>query len=773
MTTKDTKNRAVYYINTLFGRPSAIASSAKKMVIIESAFRFFIAFLFSWFPFYDDFSPFAYSFASISGVGVEGLSAVLGATLGYLFHGFNIVTARYIFSCVLCFLTLTLLRRLSISEKSFFRPAVITTVSASTGFVFITDINAAAVFAIETLCVFFSSYAFRYAMSPRTQNPQFSYGLSVAFFAGLAFSSLSGLVLFAVMSLGRFFAVILLMVTAYKCGYSKVCPLAIIMGILMDISGGKDLFFTFVYPFSAVISSIFNKRGSFLFALSYVISNLLASVILYGNYFFLPSLYETFAGSVIFLLIPKSVLAKFYALFPHVMDPNGSVRSRTYIKNRLELAADAFRELYCDTKSMVNINSNDEDIASIFDRAAEISCRKCKKMSTCWHTGYQVTLNVLNDLTSKMVSDGYIDKSDFPSYFSDRCVNLDLFTSALNSELRSLVYRRQYKSKYNENLIAAYNHYADMYLILKNTASEVGGNIDYDYKTERKVQKFLKSMDIPVSASVFKDNSGRLHVELFGTSADMLLDSPDWLDSMSEALGVRLCTTGQIEDGRLVILEAEPYCVSIGLSSLSKDNDNHSGDTGRFFKTDSGIMYIILSDGVGTGKGAEKISRETIKVLELFLKAGFPPETALRILSDAMLLKNEADIYTATIDLMCIDLFSGSCKIYKSGAAPTYVRSGSNVKKLKCTSFFPGFSKDDDFAPDSVKLNFSPDSSAVIISDGILGDSNNDKWLQDIISHWENSSPTEIAKMITAESEKLYGRNDDMTAICVTLSTRK
>ncbi len=183
-------------------------------------------------------------------------------------------------------------------------------------------------------------------------------------------------------------------------------------------------------------------------------------------------------------------------------------------------------------------------------------------------------------------------------------------------------------------------------------------------------------------------------------------------------------------------------------------------------------MYVILSDGIGTGKAAEKCSRDTVGVLELFLKAGLPPETALRILSDAMILKNEAEIYSAAIDLLCIDLFSGRAKIFKSGAAPTYIRNGTSVKKIKNGSFLPGFSTDPDFEPDTSSLHFAPDSTAFIISDGIL-EGRDDGWLVNLLATNLSASPAEQARIITSESEKRFGRNDDMTAICVQFDVRK
>lgn len=673
---------------------------------------------------------------------------------------------------VICYTVQLIPKRFPQSSKYIRIPILAASISFITNLFNINSIESLIFALAEAVVIYISSLAFTKALSPRDKNADFQYGASLMLLLSLALSSFSQIVLFGVLSIGRFFAVLLIMITAYKCGYSKACPLAIFLGISMDLTSGRSVFFLFIYTFTAVISSLCTKKGMFVFSLCYVCANFASALILKSNYFFIPSLYEAFSASIIFMLIPHSILSKYRALFPIESSAEGAVRSRQYIKEKIDLAAEAFKELYTSSKNIITDNANDESIAVCFDRAAEISCRGCKKVNLCWSRDYEVTLDVLNNLSGKMLKNGYIEQSDFPEYFLDRCIHPELFVSSINSELRSLVYRREYKNKFRENLSAAYSHYADMYLMLKNTAAEVGGEIAYDSKIEKKIRKYLRSIDTSVNASAFRDRSGRLHIELFGDCAHRLIAENSWLDELSEAISIRMCTSGEIVDGRLVVLEAEPYCVSVGISSLAKDGLHH-GDTGRFFKTDEGILYVILSDGMGSGAGAEKTSREAVKVLELFLRAGLPPEMALKIMSDAFILKNETGLFTATVDLLCIDLFSGSSKIYKTGAAPTYIAFPGDVRRLSKRGFSPGLGlarqSDEDT---SMRLNLTPDSGAIIISDGVLG-SGDDSWLFELLKNGAGQSPSELAKKITEKSRSLFGKADDITAICVKFETRK
>ena len=52
---------------------------------------------------------------------------------------------------------------------------------------------------------------------------------------------------------------------------------------------------------------------------------------------------------------------------------------------------------------------------------------------------------------------------------------------------------------------------------------------------------------------------------------------------------------------------------------MRKKGENVSGDRGTYFKTDAGVLCVILSDGMGTGEDAAAESVEAVQILERFL----------------------------------------------------------------------------------------------------------------------------------------------------------
>ena len=87
---------------------------------------------------------------------------------------------------------------------------------------------------------------------------------------------------------------------------------------------------------------------------------------------------------------------------------------------------------------------------------------------------------------------------------------------------------------------------------------------------------------------------------------------------------------------------------------------------------------------MGCGEAAASESRRVIEILESFLRAGVDPAVAMKTLNSVMLLKCGDNWGFATVDLMCVDLFTGETCFYKYGAAPSYVNGSRGIRRIKC-----------------------------------------------------------------------------------------
>ena len=400
-------------------------------------------------------------------------------------------------------------------------------------------------------------------------------------------------------------------------------------------------------------------------------------------------------------------------------------------------------------------------------------CVLCQLKEECWIACGNDTLNAMNDATAAMMRRGRLESADFPKYFRDRCVSLHEFTEVVNGELRLRSYRRRMKQMMQEERALLFEQYRDFSDVLADSARALDSVHGADPLSERRLIRYLRSLGIEADAAVFRDDRGRLHAAIESASLRSVIDRPEFLDGMSAVLGVRLCIPErQLKENSLILLEAEPLSASVGIAAVRKRGETVSGDRGTYFKTDSGQLCVILSDGMGTGPEAADGSINTIRILESFLRAGVSPSSAMKLLNAAALARDTESWGYATVDLMCIDLFTGDACFYKYGAAPSYVKNGNVIRKIKSRSFAAGLKYEAGKAPDVMHMHLKPGSIAVIASDGVVSDGK-DLWLRKLLEKTTAEDMKTLAGAVIRSAVREYGRNDDMTALAVKVEVRK
>ena len=749
---------------------------------VEYALRFLLAFLLSRVKIFSDFAPFGVAFAGACPPGVAGLLTATGSILGYATGGALLWSLKYIAAIILIRAALRVFRGTVVYDQFWFAPSAVFLAMGCVGFVYAADsgwmVSPTVMFVTETALSAGFTFFYAVALSPWIDGAEWksrlSHTVSSVALIATVLMSMSAWVLFGTLSIGRTFAVIIVMLTAFRGSLEAGCACGAAVGVAMDLASGGAPVFTMTYALSALTAGIFSKKGRLIFLLPFIITNSVVVIWVWKYTGSLYALYDAFAASVIFLLLPDSLLAKINTLFPvEAGGGYGFLRAREYARDRVELVSEAFHGIFDAVRTASGGTDMCENPAIIFDRASDCVCRACTNSCRCWQQEYSETYDIMNNLTAKLLRDGAISVGDLPKRFADRCEKSRDLVAAINSETRTFLTRRQFKMRLSETHSAALNQYGDVSAILKSLSEELGGQVTVEAPLERKLIKYLRGLNINASAAVFRIRGGRLRAEIRSSSLYLLLKDSEYLDKLSVVLGTRLCTSEiRSEADRLVLLEAEPLSAAIGVATAKKNGQSISGDKSVYFRTDEGFLYVLLSDGMGTGPEAALISNATASILERFLKAGVAPELALRILSDLMLLKNDSSLESATVDLLALDMFSGDSKLFKYGAAASYVKKGSSVRRVSGSSFPSGLLCGTAGEQNScTKLHLAPGVFTVMVSDGV-NQGSNDKWLRDFLTDCESDDPVEISRSILASATEKFGKADDMTVLTIRTSER-
>ncbi len=725
-------------------------------------------------------SPFGIAMLATLGSGLGGCFCLLGDLIGY-YAGFGVQAGTQMAAgCVMVYLISRFMREKWLQRQRWYPAAIasiafgITRVSLYWMYGGFSVLILVRMVLLILLC---AAAAFCYAdvadlVEPRTVNAEICRSVSVVFLLACLLLGLSRFVLYHFVSFGRILSVVILLILSRTGGPLCGAASGIVVGVSMDIGAGCGAYFTAAYALSGLISGLFSKHRKAYFVISFILVNALTLFCMPASALRIPSLIEAAAGNIVFLLLPGKWVLSVGSFVQPQRAGRGESGLRRYLAGRVGSMAHAYRALFDVASAATQAAENDADPAKVFDRAAERVCISCHHQQQCWITEAGETMNVLNDVTAAIQKTGMLSAKDFPDYFQERCPRLHEYTEVVNGELRLRAYRSRMQEQVREERAVLWDQYRDFSEILGASAKSLGTVYGADPVAERMLIRYLRTLGVEADASVFRDDRGRLHAAIESRYLDPLLRSEDYLDGLSAVLGVRLCMPEyQAREDSIILLEAEPLSASVGIAAVRKQGESVSGDRGTYFKTDRGELCVILSDGMGTGKAAAEGSIGAIRILENFLRAGVAPSNAMKLLNAASLVRDTENWGYATVDLMCIDLFSGDASFYKYGAAPSYVRTGSVIRKIRCSSYAAGLEYEAGKAPDVMRMKLKPGSVAVIASDGILSDGK-DLWLRKLLQETDGSDMKALAGLVVQSAIKAYGKNDDMTALAIKVEVR-
>ncbi len=747
------------------------------------ALRFLAGFLLSRAVIFEECAPFGVGFVAASGSGAGGLFSLLGAVCGYMSLWGDLESLKYVAVLVLVFCAAFVFRGTAAARRVFFVPVVTLITGALIGLVFVLGQGFSAVelllFVTELTLMAAGSYFYKVALDGAQEEGDLRRSIGQLVLMATLLLSLSGWVMFGVVHPARVFACVFVLQSAHQGGVGVGSATGLAVGLAIDMGMGRP-FFSMAYGVSGLLAGMFQRRNKLVTAILFVITCGVAALWAGDAALRNATLFETFIASVLFMLIPEKGGAR------SIRSLESDVRTRehdgkrmqNYVRRRLENSSSAFREVYESLQGVfdgLGRQRNDNDIATVFDRTAEKVCRRCAVRATCWNRDAQATAAALSDATVKLNKKGTVDAEDFPAHFAARCVQLGKFTQTANDEMSVMLIRRQYKSRLAESRAQVCRQYSEMSRILTHVAAEVGQGVSFDEEAERRLGRYLRGNKLALTAQVYRDAAGRRWVEMEGDRAGELLrgGGETLIKQIGMCVGFPVSLPEQVvnpKGERLIFSEVECFAATLGVASHRKKGEEVSGDSGTYFKTAEGKLFVLLSDGMGSGREAAVGSSQAIRLLERFLRAGIQPEIALETLNSSLVLKGEGGL--VTVDLLICDLLTGEARFFKNGASTTYAKKARKVHRINGKTLPVGVGLQTAGAPDMTSMMLQSGELVTMVSDGVIG-AEGDGWLVQTLQAYEDSSPKALASEILRQAALRQDGTDDMTVIVLELDRRK
>ncbi|MCI8423751.1 MAG: SpoIIE family protein phosphatase [Lawsonibacter sp.] len=743
---------------------------------VEAMSRFLLAAVLAGAVIFENRAPFGVALVAAAGSGLCGGAALVGACFGYLTMLEFSAGLRYASAAILTFAAAFAFYDLKLFRRAWTMPVLAGLFTAFTGIVVQSQAGWRTVdviwFGLELVFIVLAAWCYRAVLLPQGKKRRRLTASTRR--AGLltllctTLMALAPLLLYKDISLGRILAVLAVLAAAWQGGPAAGTITGVVLGAAMDLARTGSPLYAMAYGLSGLAAGLRRGKGRAGAALIYALANAGAVLWTWGEGMQVSILYEVLFASLAFLLIPEGMLRRLGVwLAPELSNPV-DLRAQKLVRQKLESTSQAFRTLCDSLRAAFRPPENDNDITTVFDRAASRVCQSCSLRGRCWKQDYNATFNALNDATPAMVERGRAQAKDFPRYFADRCLHFSAFLAAVNEELTALFYRRQYNARIRENRAAVCRQYTQLSDLLGEAAAELSRELTPDLVGDRRLRARMAELGLEVRTAVFRDGRNLVRVEAEGPGC-AALTRPSRLTDLSTLLGVPLRVERE-EEGSLSLLQLEPLMAVAGVAARKKNGETVSGDAGTYFKRADGKLYVLLCDGMGSGAAANRESALAVRLLEQFLQAGVSARQALSTLSSALALRGEETGGFTTVDLLQVDLFTGEGELFKLGAAPTYVKRKGDVQRFTGTSLPAGLAEGEPGALDQFALRLAPGDMVLMVSDGVCS-AEDDSWVRERLAAFAGESPKDLARELITDSPQ--EATDDRTALAIRIERRR
>ena len=172
---------------------------------------------------------------------------------------------------------------------------------------------------------------------------------------------------------------------------------------------------------------------------------------------------------------------------------------------------------------------------------------------------------------------------------------------------------------------------------------------------------------------------------------------------------------------------------------------------------------MALSDGMGSGEYAKKVSESAISLIEAFYRAEMPEGTVLKTINK--LLSFNRDERFTCIDIAAINLNTGMADFVKIGSPAGIIVREGEIKVLESQSLPLGILEN--LRPTVCTEQLREGDIVVFMSDGITSAFPSSTELYEYLQGLKPLNPQNLADtLLNAAKERAKSVTDDMTVLC-------
>ena len=433
-------------------------------------------------------------------------------------------------------------------------------------------------------------------------------------------------------------------------------------------------------------------------------------------------------------------------------------------EGRIAELADAFSSLSRVFRTMSDGTGRPDraEYLSACDAACGKYCADCARRADCWERGDRSAYEAVRILSERLYTERPASAECLPEGAIRDCEYLDAILSDIRAAGAALL-RSSRVGRLGEGIGLDYELVAKL---LSEAAEADAAENREDVKLGLELRRRLVELGI-AGGTVAVLGDRRRWIVAGGVGWEGVSASAEGIRrAFEEIVGCRLTQPAFEIRGGTVTLEmqsARRFRCETCRAYRSADPGGSSGDTVGFFENRQDYFYALLSDGMGCGPSAALTSGVATLFLEKMLGAGNSKTTSLKLLNN--LLRNCGEENAATVDLLEFDLLSGQATFIKSGAAPSYVKRGGSLFRIRSKTVPVGMMATLD--AEKIRFDAEPGDVIVMLSDGVSQTPEDAPWLLELLSGTWEGDLQDVAQRIVAVASRTREHPDDLSVALI------
>ncbi len=421
----------------------------------------------------------------------------------------------------------------------------------------------------------------------------------------------------------------------------------------------------------------------------------------------LDSILNIIAGTTIFLAVSPNFSDKW------VVTGNNSEPLTEIIGSRMAFLADSIENVRSESTRIAEFLSRKAGKTDEIESNSTEVCKSCYKRLECWYNSYENTRRGFRKLSALPE----ITRESFPFELAE-CLRKEELSRAFEKTACEKMTAQLMSLRFSDSRKLL----TEQIKITEEIIEAAGERIDVRYSEplSRSIAGKLKKYGYEAKKAIAYYNSrNRFHTELYFMADDAPASLVRICDLISDEVRLPLDCSEPVHSGkevRIRVFERPAFSIEAYGASLCADESNETGDSTSVFSDGTGASYVILSDGMGTGKAASLESRMVVSMFRRLISSGVNYMTAIKLINSIMLTKSRDEAF-ATLDAVRVDLDTCKLTIMKSGATATLIRHGGKVIKITSPTFPIGiFQESETF---SKEIELEENDIIIMFSDGI------------------------------------------------------